>query len=99
MGVVPARQFRPSIIFEVGYAERYKDLKEDVKILLEGSRGEITTVIVIKIEPLAEGETEIQEGFVEVWHLVNGKAAREGERKVTAWPTLSRRLLWLTHDP
>ena len=98
MGVLPGDQFRPSIIFEIGYAERYEDLKEDMKILHEGSQGKITTVIIIKLEPFAEGEIEIQKGFVEVWHLIDGKAKKEGERKVTILPTPSRRLPWLMHE-
>ncbi|CUS07112.1 unnamed protein product [Tuber aestivum] len=71
----------PTIVFEFGYAEPYDQLKDDVKLLLEGSEGQITKVIVIKLEPLQEGETEIQRGFVEVWHLRNGAATKEGWRK------------------
>lgn len=68
------------------------------EILLEGSQGKITTVIIIKLEPFAEGEIEIQKGFVEVWHLIDGKAKKEGERKVTILPTPSRSLPWLMHE-
>ncbi|KAG0129645.1 hypothetical protein HOY82DRAFT_405103 [Tuber indicum] len=71
----------PTIVFEFGYAEPYDQLKEDVKLLLEGSEGQITKVIVIKLEPLQEEETKIQRGFVEVWHLRNGAATKEGRRE------------------
>ena len=63
--------------------EPYDDLKDDVKVLLEGSGGRISKAIIIKIEPLREGETEVQRGFVEMWHLSNGKAIKNGGRKVS----------------
>ena len=69
-------------MFEIGYAEPYDDLKDDVKLLLEGSRGKISKAIIIKIEPLREGETEVQRGFVEMWHLSAGRAKKDGGRKV-----------------
>ena len=72
----------PTIVFEIGYAEPYNDLKDDVKLLLEGSAGNISKVIIIKIEPLRQGETEVQSGFVEMWHLKNGRATRDSGRKV-----------------
>jgi len=51
--------------------------------LLEGSGGQISKAIIIKIEPLCQGETEVKEGFVEMWHLVDGKASKDGGRKVS----------------
>jgi len=50
--------------------------------LLEGSRGKISKAIIVKIEPLRKGETEVQGGFVEMWHLIDGKAIKDG-RKVS----------------
>jgi hypothetical protein len=35
--------------------------------LLEGSTGKIGRVILVNLEPLTKGATEIEEGFVEVW--------------------------------
>ena len=70
-------------MFEIGYAEPYDDLKDDVKLLLEGSEGMISKAIIIKIEQLQEGETEVQRGFVEMWHLSEGRAKKDGGRKVT----------------
>ena len=69
-------------MFEIGYAEPYGKLKDDVKLLLEGSEGMISKAIIIKIEPLREGETEVQRGFVEMWHLSEGRAEKDGGRKV-----------------
>jgi len=42
----------------------------------------ISKVIIIKIEQLQEGETEVQRGFVEMWHLSEGRAEKDGGRKV-----------------
>ena len=72
----------PTIVFEFGYTEPYNHLKDDVKLLLEGGGGKISKAIIIKIEPLREGQTEVQSGFVEMWHLKNSKATRDGSRKV-----------------
>ena len=55
--IVPGGRFWPPIAFEFGYAEPYEDLGDDVKLLLEGSGREISKAIIIKIEPLWEGET------------------------------------------
>ena len=79
---MPGDRYWPTIVFEVGYAEPYDDLKDDVKLLLEGSEGRISKVIIIKIEPLREGETEVQRGFVEMWYLSEGRAKKDGGRKV-----------------
>jgi len=42
----------------------------------------ISKAIIIKIEPLRKGETEVQKGFVEMWHLSEGRAKKDGGRKV-----------------
>ena len=82
MAIVPGNRLRPTVVFEFGYAERYEDLKNDVKLLLEGTQGGIIRAIIIKIEPLRPGETTIQEGFVEVWGFANDKAKKAGRRQV-----------------
>ena len=46
-------------VFEFSYAEPYGQLKEDAKLLPEGSEGQIAKVIVIKLQLPQEGETEI----------------------------------------
>ena len=68
--------------------EPYDDLKDDVKLLLEGSKGKISKAIIIKIEPLCEGETKVQRGFVEMWHLSAGSAERDGGRQVIFYNNL-----------
>ena len=80
--IYPGNRSWPTIVFEIGYEESYDDLGDDVKLLLEGSAGEISKVIIVKIEPLQKGETEVQRGFVEMWHLKNGRAIQDGGRKV-----------------
>ena len=82
MSIVPGDRLRPTVVFEFGYTERYEDLKEDVKLLLEGTQGGIIKVIIIKIGPLRPGETTIQEGFVEVWSFAKGRAKMDGRRQV-----------------
>jgi hypothetical protein len=57
----------PSIALEVGYSEPYEKLLEDVTLLLEGSKGRIGLVILIKIIPLEGNETVIQSGFIELY--------------------------------
>ncbi|CUS13833.1 unnamed protein product [Tuber aestivum] len=79
--IVPRRRLWPTLVFEFGYAEPYEDLKADVKLLLEGSAGKISKAIIIKLDPLHDGETEIQRGFVEIWHLVDGQATKHGCKK------------------
>ncbi|RPA88726.1 hypothetical protein L873DRAFT_1849623 [Choiromyces venosus 120613-1] len=81
MAIVPGYHFWPTVVFEFGYTESYDDLKADVKLLLEGSAGGIIKAILIKLEPIRQGETNIQKWFVEVWHLVDGYAKKDGGRK------------------
>ena len=59
------------------------DLQDDVKLLLEGSRGKISKAIIIKIEPMRKGETAVQTGWVEMWNWSDGKARKVGGRKVS----------------
>ena len=92
MSIVPGDRLRPTVVFEFGYAERYEDLKDDAKLLLEGTEGAIIKVIIIKIEPLRPGETTIQKGFVEVWSFVNGRAKKDGG-EVTILTILSGEVL------
>jgi len=82
VAIFPGKRMWPTVAFEFGYAEPYEQLKEDVKLLLEGAGGEISKVIVVKLEPLVAGETEIRAGFVEMWGLAGGKAKNDGGRKV-----------------
>ena len=95
MGLAPGARKRPTIIFQIGYTQQYQNLKEDAKIFLEGTQGEITKVVLVKLEPLRSGEEEIQKGFVELWHFENGRAKIQGGRKVAIVPHPSGRLLWL----
>ena len=90
MSIVPGDRLRPTVVFEFGYTERYEDLKDNAKLLLEGTQGKIIKVIIIKIEPLLTGETTIQKGFVEVWSFANGRAKKDG-RGVTILTILSGR--------
>ena len=80
---MPGERQWPTIVFEFGYTEPYDDLKDDVKLLLEGSGGQISKAIIVKIEPLRKGKTKVKKGFVEMWHLKNGKAIKDGGRKVS----------------
>ena len=90
MAIVPGNRLQPTVVFEFGYTERYEDLRDDVRLLLEGTQGKIIKVIIIKIEPLRPGETTIQKGFVEVWSFANGRAKKDG-REVTILTILSGR--------
>ncbi|RPA97047.1 hypothetical protein L873DRAFT_1154967 [Choiromyces venosus 120613-1] len=80
IAIVPACRVWPTVVLEFGYAEPYEDLKADVKLLLEGSEGKITKAIIIKLQPLREGETQIQKGFVEMWHRIDGQVRKDGSR-------------------
>ncbi|RPA94422.1 hypothetical protein L873DRAFT_1846643 [Choiromyces venosus 120613-1] len=59
MAIIPEYCFWPTVVFEFGYTEPYDDLKADVKLLLEGSAGGIIKVILIKLKPIQQGETNI----------------------------------------
>jgi hypothetical protein len=49
----------PTIALEVGYTETHADLIEDARQLLVVTEGQIGLVIIIKIEPLKQGQTTI----------------------------------------
>jgi hypothetical protein len=74
----------PTIALEAGYSESHDALIEDTKLLLEGSEGRIGLVIVAKLEPLKPDETEIQNGFIQVYKYdqETGGIARYGGRMV-----------------
>ena len=65
-------------------SESYESLVEDATILLEGSKGRVGLVSIIKIFPLKPRETTLQKGFVEVWYLdpLTSKAAKRQNRMV-----------------
>jgi hypothetical protein len=68
----------PTICVEIGYTEPYQKLLEDASLLLEGSKGRIGLVILIKVT-LKQGEIEITEAFVEVWKWTpQGRKKRKG---------------------
>ena len=90
VAIIPGERLWPTVTFEFGYTHRYEQLKERVKLLLEGAEGMISKVIVVKVEPLVAGETEIQAGFVEMWCLVKGKAKKDRGRKVIFFNIASR---------
>ncbi|RPA88998.1 hypothetical protein L873DRAFT_1796363 [Choiromyces venosus 120613-1] len=92
MAIIPGYHFWPTVVFEFGYTELYDDLKADVKLFLEGSAGGIIKAILIKLKPIQQGETNIQKGFVEIWHLADGHAKKDGGRKVTILTISSQKL-------
>lgn len=57
----------PTIALEVGYTASYEDLVRNAMLLIKGSNGGIGLVILVKLQPLKEDETEIQKGGLEVW--------------------------------
>ena len=56
-------------MLEVGYTKSYNDLVDDATLLLEGAQGHIDMVIILKMDPLKEGETSLQHAFVELWKI------------------------------
>lgn len=76
----------PTIAVEVGYTETMSDLMDDADLLLEGSEAEIANVIVIKMQPLRDNESEIQSAFVQVYQFdeQSGSKVRKGGRKVSS---------------
>ncbi|QKX60531.1 uncharacterized protein TRUGW13939_07676 [Talaromyces rugulosus] len=60
------RRVMPTIALEVGYSESYDDLINDATLLLEGSRGRVGIVILIKLAPLTALQQSVQSGFVEM---------------------------------
>ena len=74
----------PTIAVECGYTESYASLKEDAKLLLEGSEGRIGKVVLVKLDEIGPGG-DIGSGFVEVWEYERGTmtARRRGGRFVS----------------
>ncbi|KAL7266522.1 Transcription factor [Rhizina undulata] len=64
------RQF-PTVIFEVGFSQPYKDLVDNVKLWLEGSNGAVRLVVIEPAsspEPTSEIDSvKIVEVFIELW--------------------------------
>lgn len=68
---------------ECGYSESYQDLRQDATLLMEGSKGAIGKVILVKLDPIWDSG-EVENGFVEVWGYSpgSGSAKRRGGRFV-----------------
>jgi hypothetical protein len=77
----------PSIVLDTGYTKPYTDLVDDATLLLEGFQGRVGMVIIVKMQPLKEGETSLQYGFVEVWRIdrEDMKARIYGQRQVSLY--------------
>lgn len=74
----------PTITMEVAYTETYENLKKDACLLLEGTAGEISIAILVKIVPLKPDESHIQSAFVQLYEYdsLQNKAIPRGGRKV-----------------
>ncbi|KAK9241694.1 hypothetical protein V1506DRAFT_549978 [Lipomyces tetrasporus] len=92
-GIYPRGRKWPTMALEAGYSESYDALVDDTDLLLQGTQGRIGMVIVVKIEPLAPGETEIQNGFLQVYEYDQNlnRSVRRGRRK-RLYPPPSNRL-------
>ncbi|KAK9368233.1 hypothetical protein V1509DRAFT_609751 [Lipomyces kononenkoae] len=92
-GIYPRGRKWPTMALEAGYSESYDALVDDMDLLLQGTQGRIGVVIVVKIEPLAPGETEIQNGFVQVYEYDQklNRSVTRGRRK-RLYPPPSNRL-------
>lgn len=55
-----------SIIFDARHMESCEDLKDDAQLLLEGSRGRIGLIILVKLLTIdiETGEQEVRDGFL-----------------------------------
>lgn len=84
-GIYPDSRLWPPIVLELGYTETSDELISGTDLLLEGSRGRIGFVIVIKIEHLDTDNDQVQEGYVELhkYDLDTKKRARVGIQEVT----------------
>ncbi|PGH03380.1 hypothetical protein GX51_04111 [Blastomyces parvus] len=73
----------PTIAMEVAYAETYENLKKDARLLLEGTEGEISIAILVKIVPLEPDESRVQSAFVQLYEYdsLRNKAIPRGGRK------------------
>lgn len=74
----------PTIAMEIAYTETYEDLKENARLLLEGTAGEISVAILVKIVPLRSDESHIQSAFVQLYEYssTQNRAIPRGGRKV-----------------
>lgn len=84
---------------ETGYTESEDGLRKDADIILKGSKGKVGLVIVVKITPVAPGQTMPQGGYVEVWgydRLKDGGVSKKVvNKKVTPIPlTVSLRVIF-----
>ena len=72
---------------ELGYGETDDELLNDTNLLLEGSKGDIGFVILVKIERLAADNHNgpIKTGYMELHRYSDdtGKAVRVGDRKAS----------------
>ncbi|KAK9326113.1 hypothetical protein V1517DRAFT_335351 [Lipomyces orientalis] len=82
-GIYPHGKKWPTMALEAGYSESYEVLIDYTDLVLQGTQGRIGLVIVVKIEPLAPGETEIQNGFVQVYEYdqMLNRSVKRGRRK------------------
>lgn len=73
----------PSIALEVGYSETMQDLQNDARVLLEGSKGKIKLVILVKIEPpLQPDDTTLHSGSLQLWRY-DDKTKKAFDAKVS----------------
>jgi len=77
------RRSWPTIVFEFGHVEPVDDFQDDLRLVLDGSRGKISKDIIIKIEQLHEAETKVKRVFVEMWNLINNNTIKNSGRKVS----------------
>ncbi|KAK9236372.1 hypothetical protein V1525DRAFT_407120 [Lipomyces kononenkoae] len=91
-GIYPRGRKWPTMALEAGYSESYDALVDDMNLLLQGTQGRIGLVIVVKIEPLAQGETDIYDGFVQVYEYDQklNRSVTRGRRKRLYPPPSSR---------
>ncbi|KAI9034887.1 uncharacterized protein KD926_005163 [Aspergillus affinis] len=75
----------PATAFEIDDSEQYDDLKCDADLLLQGSEGQIGTVVLVKLDPLRNNQTCVQSGFVEIYTYdsESGKSRQRGKRMVS----------------
>ncbi|KKZ67881.1 hypothetical protein EMCG_06410 [[Emmonsia] crescens] len=68
---------------EVVYKETYENLKKDARLLLEGTAGEISITILVKIVPLKPDESRVQSAFVQLYKYdsLHNKAIPRGGHK------------------
>lgn len=84
-GLIGDERLFPTIALEYDYSQSGQLSIEDAKMLLEGTQGQVGLVILVKVQPLQHGETEVRSGYVQVWeyNYDTGRAARRGRRLVS----------------